>query len=366
LFFQAFFDTIKAMNKVAIILINYKDYARRFLKDCAESLSKINYPQDQFKIFIVDNESTEQTIDDIKELCPQAEIIANKENVGFGAGNNSGIEKAIEQGFEYFFLLNMDTVVDPDFLAEAMAVYKKDEQIGLLQSRLMLYNSPEQINSLGNLVHYLGFGFSSCYKENFAHKRITKDFDEIIYPSGAALLISKKVLDDIDYFTPEFFMYHDDLEWGWKSKLLGYKNIIAYKSVVYHKFEFIKSIRQFYWMERNRLITTLVCYHWATLLLVFPAFWAMEFGLFIFSLLNGWWKQRIKVYKWFFNKQNIQLIKKWRKTVQKKRRVKERKVVWDFVGQIKYQEDFENPVLKYIANPLFNFYWQIVKYLIFW
>jgi len=364
--------------KIAIILINYKDYARRFLKECADSLSKVNYPKELLKIFIVDNESSEQTRKDIMDLCPQfdfgmgetdriqAGIVVNAENVGFGAANNAGIERAIQQGYDYFFMLNMDTTVDPNFLIEALKIYKSDPKIGLIQSRLMLHQQPELINSLGNSLHFLGFGFSDKYKEKFSELNIEKESDQIVYPSGAAMLVSKQVFEKIGEFTEEYFMYHDDLEWGWKTKLYGLKNVIAYKSVVYHKFEFIKSIKQFFWMERNRMITTLVCYHWATLILLFPAFVSYELGLFGFSLCNGWFKQRLKVYKWFFSAKNLKLVWNWRKKVQKKRIVKERKVVWNFTGKVLYQGDFENPILKYIANPVFNFYWQVVKRIIFW
>jgi len=353
-------------EKIAVILINYKDYAQRYLDECAKSLDKADYPKEFVKYFVVDNESSAESRNDISRLMPNAEIVVNEENVGFGQGNNTGIKKAIEQGFKYFFLLNMDTVVDSGFLSEAINVYKADSKIGLLQSRLMLYNNPEQINSLGNLTYFLGFGFSGKYKEIWSDLHINKDYDEIVYPSGAALLISKKALEDIGYFTPEYFMYHDDLEWGWKSKLYGYKNVIAYKSVVYHKFEFIKSIKQFYWMERNRLITTLTCYHWATLILLFPAFVCYELGLTGFSIFNGWFKQRLKVYKWFCSATNIRKIWKWRRKIQNKRIIKERKVVWDFAGRVLYQGDFENIILKYIANPVFNFYWQVAKRIIFW
>ncbi|MFZ5365544.1 MAG: glycosyltransferase [Patescibacteria group bacterium] len=365
------------MEKVAIILINYKDYAKKYLKDCAASLININYPHDAVKVFVVDNQSSPESRRDILELMRQfdfdggsgrikAELIANEENVGYGQGNNSGIMAARKQGFEFFFLLNMDTEVDPFFLSKAMAVYHQAPNAGLIQSRLMLHDHPEQINSLGNLIHFLGFGFSEGYKKKWQEFSVNSRFDEIIYPSGAALLIFEKVLDDIGYFTPEYFMYHDDLEWGWKSRLRGYKNFIAYDSVVYHKFQFIKSVKQFYWMERNRLITTLVAYHWATLLILFPAFVSYECGLAFFSLFNGWFTERVKVYRWFFSWRNIKKIYHWRRHVQSRRQTPERRVVSDFAGKILYQEDFDNPILKYVANPIFNLYWQIAKRIIFW
>jgi len=142
-------DDSASMIRVAIILINYKNYAKKFLPDCVRSLRKVNFPEGEFKIFIVDNETSEASRAYLKHMVPEAELVANEKNLGFGGGNNTGIKRALSQGFNYFYLLNMDTEVAPDFLTQAMKIYQSDSQIGLVQSRLMLFDEPLKINSLG-------------------------------------------------------------------------------------------------------------------------------------------------------------------------------------------------------------------------
>lgn len=350
--------------KIAVILLNYKDYAVKYLPDCISSLRKVDFPTGEFTVFIVDNETSAETQAYIKQTAPEAELILNKENVGFGAGNNSGIAAAKEQGYDYYFLLNMDTTVDPDFLTEALAVYQTQQHVGIVQSRLMLYNEPTKINSIGNSLHFLGFGFCAGYRDEYTQ---ALKVQEVTYPSGAALLISREVWAEIGGFTSEFFMYHDDVELGLKARLANYLCFLAPQSVVYHKYEFSRSIKKYYWMERNRILLSLMVFKWATLLVLFPAWLLMEAGMFIFAVKGGWWREKLKAYRWFFHAKNVKFVLKKRKQTQVLRKIPDRVLIRDFVGRIDYQEtEMQNMLLKKIANPLFAIYWFFAKIIIRW
>src|SRR5690606_269506 len=142
----------------------------------------------------------------------------------------------------------------------------------------------------------------------------------------------------------------------------------APSAVVYHKYQFAKSIKQYYWMERNRFICLLENYKLATLILILPALIIMEIGLFLFSLKSGFGKEKLKVYAYFLNLDN------WKRIIGERShpslklrmaRVKDKDVVKWFTGKIENQE-IDNWILKYIANPIFNAYWFLVKFVIFW
>ncbi len=285
----------------------------------------------------------------------------NKINSGFAATNNVGFSYAVENNFDYVYLLNQDTVVEKDFLAEALAVAESDSAIGAVQSKLLLYSDKGKINSIGNEIHYLGFAFAGGYK--------TPDRPmpekEITYPSGAAVLIKVSALKQTGFFNPEFFMYHEDTDLGWRLWLCGYKIILAPRSVVYHKYEFSRSIKKYYYMERNRLIVILQNYKLATLLLIGPAGLLMGTLMFFYSFIAGWWRQYIAVLAYFCHYQHWQMILSNRKTVQQKRTIKDRLIIKRFVGKIEFQE-INNPLLRYIVNPFFNLYWQLIKRLICW
>jgi len=166
-------------------------------------------------------------------------------------------------------------------------------------------------------------------------------------------------------FDESYFMYHDDIELSFKIKLLGYRVVFAPKSVVYHKYEFERSNKKVFFMERNRFRFLLEFFKLPTLIIIFPAFILMEIGMLPYEIINKWINKKLKVYLYFFNFKNIKRILKKRAFVQKLRKIYDKEMLKGVVGIIDFQE-IENPVLKYIANPLFNVYWSVVKKIIIW
>lgn len=359
---------LKNNKKIAIIISpNYKDYAKKYLVDCITSIKKQNWAGES-KIFITDNESTEESFTYLKKIAPEVEIIRNKKNDGFAKGNNDAVKVAIAQGFDYFALFNLDTILDENCIVKMIEVMKKDNLIGAIQARLMLWPDKEKINSMGNVTHFLGFGYSEGYNEKisiFSHDTAGQfSIKDICYPSGAGVLFTREVLEKVGLFDEKLWTYAEDQDLGWRIWLAGYKCVLAPEAVVYHKYEFFRSIEKYYWMDKNRIIVMLKNYHLASLALIFPAFLLMEIGLFIFACSNSWFKEKIKVYKYFLNLKNWKYILNARKQTQSLRKIKDKDIIKIFSGKIWYQEigDWK---LK-IANIIFNTYWNIIKKLIIW
>src|SRR3989338_10394013 len=158
------------MKKAAIILINYKDYAERFLSECRDSLRLQAYPKEDFIVYIVDNASSENSREFLKKNYPEA-IVLPRLDGNYSAANNLGIKQAIEDGFELFVIANMDTKFDPSWLNELVKAISLDDKIGLAQALILLFPKNDEewiapkINSVGNSLHYLGFGFTNGYGE---------------------------------------------------------------------------------------------------------------------------------------------------------------------------------------------------------
>ncbi len=348
------------MKKVAIIIVNYN--GRGYLDDCLTSLFNLDYAKENYRIFLLDNASADDSLVFVRKNFPGVEIIESTENLGFAEGNNIVMRRALAENFDYVCLINQDTISEPDFLSKLIEVAESDEKIAALQPRLMLYPEKDKVNSLGNSIHYLGFGFSSGGYHKFKGDLTPK---EIAYASGAAVLIKCEVLKKIGLFDPDFFMYHEDLDLGWRFRIAGYKSLVVPAAVVYHKYEFSKSIKKYYYMERNRFICLLENYKWATIFLITPACLLLELGLLLFSIKSGFFGEKLKVYAYFLKWKNWQKIFKHRQAKNKYRKNTDREVSRVFTGKIEFQE-IDNKILKYIVNPIFNAYWQIIKILLIW
>jgi hypothetical protein len=350
--------------RVAVILINYKDYAKKYLDDCIASLGRQSYPKDSFKVFIVDNATSSETQDFLKTMAPEAEIIPNQKNDGFAEGNNLVIRRAIEANYEYIVLFNMDTLADPDWLSELVATAEKNPQAGAVQSLILLHPETDKINSLGNQLHFLGFGFCEGYGENIS-KFKTQNSKPFFYASGASVLYPAKVLREVGLFDPEFFMYHEDTDLSWRIRQAGYEVALAPKSKMWHKYEFSRSMMQFYYMERNRMIMLFENYRLGTLLLIFLPFLIMELGMLGYSMIRGMFWTKIKAYGYFLRPKNWARMIRNKRTKANLRKVSDRELAKLIVGKLEFQE-IANPILKYLVNPILNIYWRVVRHLIFW
>ena len=291
------------MKKTGVILVNYKDYAQKFLKECRDSLYAQKYPRGDFKVYIVDNLSSDYSRRYLKKAYPEAVIVPRSDG-NYAAANNEGILKAIKDDCEYFVVANMDTKFDENWLKELVKAIEDNKGAGMIQSKILLYpkdgdwNYPK-INTIGNIIHYLGFGFTSGY--NLADKKID-GYPEIIYASGCSFIVSKRVLDKIGIYDENYYMYHDDTEMGLRAQLAGHKNLLAPKSIVYHKYEFSRSVKMVDYMERNRILLILHYYRWRTILLILPALVVMDILMILYSIKEKSLKEKLNIYLYFILK----------------------------------------------------------------
>ncbi len=346
-------------KKVAIILINYKDYAKKYLAECLDGLRRQDYAGHS-RLFIVDNASTEDSWKYLKELAPEAEIIRNENNDGFAKGNNDAMRVAMALDFDYVFLLNMDTIITENCLSELVKAAEIDTKVGAVQARLMLHPETELINSLGNTTHFLGFGYCVGYREKMDDQKMA--IRDIMYPSGAAVLFPVSALREVGLLDEVFWMYNEDQDLGWRLWLAGYSCIVAPVAVVYHKYEFSKSISKYYWMDRNRVLAMWKNYRLLTLVLIFPAFVIMELGLLLFAIKGGWLKEKLKVWAYFLKPATWIYIIKERASVQLTRKVGDYQILSLFSGRIWYQEVGDWKLRA--VNPVFAAYFWLVKLLI--
>lgn len=346
------------LPRVAIIIACYN--GREYLPDCLSSLQAADYPKERCSIAVIDNASTDHSVAYLRERWPDVTVTVLPKNTGFAGANNVGLRQALAQGYEYAFLLNQDTVATPGFLREAVAVAQSDSAIGAVQSKLLRYGTSE-INSWGNVIHFLGFGYAGGNHQPDQSLPVR----EIAYPSGAAVLLRCSALETVGLLDDAFFMYHEDLDLGWRLWISGFRCLLAPASVVYHKYEFSRSIKKYYWMERNRYLVILSLYRWRTFLLIWPAIMLTDFGMLIQSIVGGFWKEEFAAHLAFLKPSTWALVVRRRHQVQQLRRRSDREIVKRFTGKIDFQEiPLSGPVK--VANVVLNAYWQCIEKLIRW
>jgi GT2 family glycosyltransferase len=344
--------------KIAIIVLFYQD--PQDVGDCLGSLSEIDYPEDRFDIVAIDNFSQNQELTHkLHQYAGKSILIETDKNLGYAGGNNLGINYALKNNFDYVYILNPDTQVEADFLTRAVELAESSEKNGIIQSKILLHDDRSKIQTSGNKIHYTGIGFSG----NFNKPDETKNSFEIAYASGAGMLIKSEVLRKVGSFNEKYFMYHEDLDLGWLTRLYGYKILTEPKSVVYHKYEFSKNVGKFFWMERNRCWTIIKNYKLATVIVFAPAFVALEIMLLVYSILNGWFGFKIKSYRSFFL--GLREILKQRKEVQRQRVVGDREILKHFEIKLEFDGMTEGLAVKF-ANVFFKVYFEIFGKIIFW
>ena len=361
--------------KIAIIYLSF--HCEPYLDDVVSALKKVSYPKDKLELVIVDNphpqygpsvRAIEETVMPFsgREL-PQVTLLPQKENLGFAGGNNVGIQWAIDHGYEYVYLHNGDGFVAVNVFAPLVEVMEEDKSIAVAQSSLILYPDTEYLNNAGNAFHYLGFGFCDEYRSYVADVKLPR-VKEISYASGAAMMARTDLIKQYGMLDEDFFLYHEDLEWCFRFRVLGYKTVLISDSVFFHKYQFSRSIDKFYYMERNRYGVMLMFFRWPTLLLLLPMALVLEAGLWLFAWRGGWTRQKAAVYRYWFNFKNLKLWLGKRKRIQKMRTVSDRFLFEFSVPGIYFQEKaMETPLLKYVGNPLMKLYYYIVvKGLIWW
>jgi GT2 family glycosyltransferase len=238
--------------KVDIILVNWN--RADLTIECLRSLKAIDYPDHE--LIIVDNASTDGSAGVLKSSFPDARLFVNDRNLGFAGGNNVGVRYAVDNNADYVLLLNNDTEVDPRFLSELVAATEADPKIGIAGSKIYYFSEPRRLWYAGGSVD-LWTGDTHHIGENeldAGQYDVAKDTD---YVSGCAMLIKRRVLEEIGLFDERMFLYYEDSDYCMRARRHGYRVVYVPSSVVWHKVSSttgkVKDLQLFYG-TRNMLI----------------------------------------------------------------------------------------------------------------
>jgi GT2 family glycosyltransferase len=287
---------------VSVVVVAYRSGPS--LQRCLRSLP------DDAEVIVVDNGGADAGQE-------RARIVDAGGNLGFAGGAALG---ASEARAEMLVFLNQDTVVEPGAL-EALAQVGGEPGVGVAMARLRLLDRPELLNSRGTAVHVSGIVWAAGYGEP---AESVPERQEIAAASGAALAIRRELYEELGGFSPELFMYLEDVELSWRARLRGLRVVVEPRADVLHEYEFSRNAGKLALLERNRIVFVLSAYSLRLLALLAPVLVATELAMLALALRQGWLRGKLGGWWWLLRRPRWLL--RHRRQTQRLRRVSDREL----------------------------------------
>jgi GT2 family glycosyltransferase len=217
------------MEKIAVIIVNWNkiDYLDRLMK----GLSTIERPF--IDITVVDNASTDGSIEFIKEHYPEINLIENRENLGGTGGFNTGLNYVIEKSnYSYAWLLDNDAEVEIDTLEKLYNVITSDRNIAICGSKIVDPEDRKTIVETGAVISWAG-ATTVAQNKGKCKENVTGIID-VDYVAVCSALVNMEAVKKVGVMDEQFFLLWDDIEWGWRFKKEGYRVCVSCDSTVYH------------------------------------------------------------------------------------------------------------------------------------
>lgn len=346
---------------VAIILITYD--GTEYLDRLYASICRLRYPPERYSLLVIENGADRGALRWFAEHEPDVRVIVPGANTGYAGGAAIGMEESIAAGVDYIAIVTQDTILDPAWLRELVEVAERHPAAGAIQPKILRQDEHAQtvVNSWGNELHFLGVGYPGGDGTPDRPLQVR----QVPYASGAGVFYRTSALKRVGVFDPAFFMYHEDSDLSWRMRLAGYDVLLAPRAVMYHNYEFKRSVDKFYYIERNRLINLLTHYRLRTLALISAALLLFEAITLGYALRQRWLGKRLTVYGFFLRKETWKYLRWKRHWVQSIRRVPDRAIAAHLTGRIEFGR-LDTAVLRRVVNPLFDAYWRLVRNIIVW
>lgn len=220
------------LNKKVVVVVLAWNHIQDTL-ETVQSLLESNY--DNYKIVLVDNASTDNTIALIKASFPDVHILASEVNRGVSGGYNLGMKWALEQDAEYVIVANNDIKVDPRMIRELVFVAESDQYCGVVMPKIYhYYGDPTRIWCTGA---YYRFFPPAIKMQNYnkLETKINRYPLALEFAPSCVLLIKKSTIQEIGYFDEKFFFYYDDWDYCARTRHVGHKILFAKDAIIRHK-----------------------------------------------------------------------------------------------------------------------------------
>ena len=243
------------LPKVSIVIANMN--GRHHLRDCFGSIAKLDYPKDKLEVVVVDNGSSDGSVELIRQKYAYVKLLCNEKNEGFAKPSNDGARAA---SGEYVAFINNDMRLKEDWLMELIGSMQR---AGAQCAGSVILNwDGKLLDFAGGGVNFRGLGYQDDFAERMTDMEAKlKEDKEILFACGGAMIVGRALFLEAGGFDEDYFAYYEDVDLGWRLRVMGCKIVLSVKSRVYHKHnstsKTIAKERVQYLFERNKLYT---CY----------------------------------------------------------------------------------------------------------
>ncbi len=214
------------MLSAAVIVVNWNGKA--YLRVCLQSLRRQTHPD--FQVIVVDNGSTDGSLEMLAQEFPEVRVEALKENMGFVVASNIGAQLAGD--VDVLVMLNNDTEVEPDWLQALCAALEAHPQAGAAASKMLLFDRRDVLHAAGDVM---APGF---FPQNRGVWEVDQgQYDDDIWvfgPCGGAAAYRREVWEALGGFDERLFMYLEDVDLAWRMQKAGWKTVFVPEARVYH------------------------------------------------------------------------------------------------------------------------------------
>jgi len=340
-----------SFEKVTIAVITYN--GEHLLQECLSAIKSQDYPE--YEIMVIDNNSTDHSVDLVREKFPEVKILQMKENRGPNPARNVAILKS---DTSYTLLVDDDAVLTPQCLRILMKTMKEYSNVAICNPRIVLYDDRTRIQYDGSRLCYIGAVIAR--NSGASIQQASKTTIPVSVVSGLTMLVKRDKALQIGLFDEDYFFGWDDADFSLRMTISGFKCLHVPQAVVYHKLK-KRGLSKAFYQIRNRWYLILKSYSSRTLFLLWPILLVYELGLLLFLTMKGVLFEYLKA--------NLAVIKNFGKLMKKRRKIQALKKISDgevlCAGDFYMREDLmEKRYLKLgknILNHVFNLYWKVIK-----
>lgn len=216
------------MPLVSVVIVNYN--GAKHIKECLDSLKKLKYPPEKIQIVVVDNASKDESVSLLKKNYPEVKLVLNKENLGFAKAVNQGVKAA---DGSHVALLNNDMRVDRNWLIELVKPVVTDPELACTGSKVLDWQG-KKIDFVLGMMNFEGRGFQIDFEKTLRKGQHNK-LKDMLFVNGGALLVDREVFLKVGGFDEDYFAFYEDVDFGWRLWIAGYRVRFIPTSVAYHR-----------------------------------------------------------------------------------------------------------------------------------